>query len=183
MEVNQVKRREFITLLGGAGRPHGRLSRRRNTASVFHMSVCLWDSPKTTRWRRPTSQPSGRVCSNLDCERGAFRIDLRYAAANADRMRKYAAELVRAAPEVILAQTTPVTAALLRETRKIPIVFVIVSDPVGSGFVETLSHPGGNATGFVNLEASLVEKWVELLKEIAPPVTRTAMMFNPETAP
>jgi putative ABC transport system substrate-binding protein len=84
---------------------------------------------------------------------------------------------------VIFAQTTPVTAALLRETRKIPIVFVIVSDPVGSGFVETLSHPGGNVTGFVNLESSLVEKWVELLKEIAPQVTRAAMMFNPETAP
>ena len=98
-------------------------------------------------------------------------------------MRAYATELVGVAPDVILAQTTPVTAALLRETRKIPIVFVIVSYLVGSGFVETLSHPGGNVTGFVNLESSLVEKWVELLREVAPQVTRAAMMFNPETAP
>jgi putative tryptophan/tyrosine transport system substrate-binding protein len=86
-------------------------------------------------------------------------------------------------PDVILAQTTPITAALLRQSRTIPIVFVIVSDPVGSGFIESLARPGRNATGFVNLESTLVEKWVELLKEIAPKVSRAAMMFNPDTAP
>jgi putative ABC transport system substrate-binding protein len=76
-----------------------------------------------------------------------------------------------------------VTAALLRQTRTIPIVFVVVSDPVGSGFVQSLPRPGKNATGFINLESSLVGKWMELLKEIAPRVTRAAMMFNPDTAP
>ena len=85
-------------------------------------------------------------------------------------------------PKVILSNTTPVTAALHRETKTIPLVFVVVSDPVGSGFVESLPRPGGNVTGFINLEASLVEKWLELLKEIAPRVTRVGVMFNPQTA-
>jgi putative ABC transport system substrate-binding protein len=137
----------------------------------------------TTRLLRPTSLPFGRGLQQLGWRDDIIQIDIRFGAADPDRIRAYAAELVKAAPEVILTMTTPVTAAVLRETRKIPLVFVIVSDPVGSGFIETLSHPGGNVTGFVNLESSLVEKWVELLKEIAPQVTRAAMMFNPETAP
>jgi putative ABC transport system substrate-binding protein len=111
------------------------------------------------------------------------QIEMRYSAADPDKMRSYAAELVGLTPDVILANTTTVTAALLRQTRTIPIVFVVVSDPVGSGFVQSLPRPGKNATGFINLESSLVSKWVELLKEIAPRVTRAAMMFNPDTAP
>jgi putative tryptophan/tyrosine transport system substrate-binding protein len=75
------------------------------------------------------------------------------------------------------------TAALHRHTQTIPIVFVPASDPIGSGFVASLSHPGGNITGFINLESSLIQKWLELLKEIAPGVTRAAVIFNPETAP
>jgi putative ABC transport system substrate-binding protein len=94
----------------------------------------------------------------------------------------FAKELVALQPKVILSNTTPVTAALHRETKTIPLVFVVVSDPVGSGFVESLPRPGGNVTGFVNLEASLVTKWLELLKEIAPHVKRVAVMFNPHTA-
>jgi putative ABC transport system substrate-binding protein len=84
---------------------------------------------------------------------------------------------------VVLSSTTPVTAALQRETQTIPIVFTAVADPVGSGFVKTLSQPGGNITGFINLESSLIEKSLELLKEIAPRVARVAVMFNPDTAP
>ena len=86
-------------------------------------------------------------------------------------------------PDVILACNTPATAALQRETRTIPIVFVVVSDPVGSGFVANLPRPGGNLTGFINLEASMGGKWLELLTEIAPGVKRAAIMFNPDTAP
>jgi putative ABC transport system substrate-binding protein len=110
------------------------------------------------------------------------RIDIRFAAADPDRMRTYATELVTAAPDVILANTTTVTAAVLRRTRTIPVVFVVVSDPVGSGFVQSLARPGKNATGFINIEASVVTKSVELLKEVAPQVTRAALMFNPDTA-
>jgi putative ABC transport system substrate-binding protein len=85
-------------------------------------------------------------------------------------------------PDVILAQTTQVVAALQRETKALPIVFVVVSDPVGSGFVASLPRPGGNITGFVNLEASLGGKWIEILKDIMPGATRAALLFNPDTA-
>jgi putative ABC transport system substrate-binding protein len=95
----------------------------------------------------------------------------------------FAKELVELRPDVILSFGTPVTAALQRETRTIPIVFAIVSDPVGEGFVESLSHPGGNITGFHNSEASIGGKWLELLQQIAPGLKRAAMIFNPDTAP
>ena len=100
-----------------------------------------------------------------------------------DRMRMFAKELVGLKPDVILSFGTPVTAALQRETHTIPIVFAIVSDPVGEGFVVSLSHPGGNITGFHNSEASIGGKWLELLKQIAPGISRAAMIFNPDTAP
>jgi putative ABC transport system substrate-binding protein len=113
----------------------------------------------------------------------SLRIDIRWSAGDVNRASAFAKELVALQPEVILSSTTPVTAALQRETRTIPIVFTAVSDPVGSGFVKTLARPGGNITGFINLESSLMEKWLELLKEIAPRATRIAVMFNPQTAP
>ena len=98
-------------------------------------------------------------------------------------MRTYVKELVALQPEVILANTTVVTAAFQRETQTIPIVFSIVADPVGSGFVASLSRPRGNITGLGSVEASFASKWLELLTEIAPNIKRTAIMFNPETAP
>jgi putative tryptophan/tyrosine transport system substrate-binding protein len=110
------------------------------------------------------------------------RMDVRWAA-GIDRMRMFAKELVDLQPEVILANGTPVTAALQRETRTIPIVFVVVGDPVGDGFVASLPHPGGNITGFIPQEAAMASKWLELLAEIAPGVKRVAIIFNPDTAP
>jgi putative ABC transport system substrate-binding protein len=98
-------------------------------------------------------------------------------------MRTFAKELVDLQPDVILANSTPVTAALQRATATIPIVFAVASDPVGSGFAASLPHPGGNITGFSHTEASLAGKWLELLMEIAPGLKRAAMMFNPDTAP
>jgi putative ABC transport system substrate-binding protein len=98
-------------------------------------------------------------------------------------MQACAKELVVLQPDLLMGQTTPVVAALQRETKTIPIVFVIVSDPVGSGFVESLPRPGGNITGFINIEASLSGKWIEMLREIVPRVTRAAFLFNPDTAP
>ena len=111
------------------------------------------------------------------------RMDLRWAAGSVDRDRMFAKELVDLQPDVILAHTTPATAALQRETRTIPIVFAVVSDPVGVGFVASLPRPGGNLTGFVHMEASIGGKWLELLTEIAPGVKRATIMFNPDTAP
>ncbi len=110
-------------------------------------------------------------------------LDLLWTAGDADRATPFAKQLLALKPDVILSNTTPNTTALQRETSTIPIVFTAVSDPIGSGFVKTLARPGGNITGFINLEASLIEKWLELLKEIAPRVKRVAVMYNPKTAP
>jgi putative tryptophan/tyrosine transport system substrate-binding protein len=111
-----------------------------------------------------------------------MRIEVRWAAGNIDRARMFAKGLVDLQPDVILASTTPVTAALQRETRTIPIVFALVVDPVASGFVAGLPRPGENLTGFINLEATMGGKWLELLTQIAPGVKQAAAMFNPDTA-
>jgi ABC-type uncharacterized transport system substrate-binding protein len=103
-----------------------------------------------------------------------IRIDYRWAGTDLDHMQAFSKELVGLKPDVILGHTTEVVAALQRETKTIPIVFVVVSDPVGSGFVASLPRPGGNITGFINIEASLSGKWIELLKDIMPDVKRAA---------
>jgi putative tryptophan/tyrosine transport system substrate-binding protein len=112
-----------------------------------------------------------------------IHIDYRWGAGSVDRMQLFAKELVRLEPDVCVTVTTPATAAMLQETHIVPIVFVIVSDPVGSGFVESLANPGGNATGFINLEGSLSGRWLELLREIAPRTLRVAFLFDPRAAP
>jgi putative ABC transport system substrate-binding protein len=109
-------------------------------------------------------------------------IESRWVAGSTERMEATAAELARWRPDAILSATTGVVRALLRHTRTIPVVFVSVSDPVGDGFVAGLANPGGNATGFTNLERSLGGKWVEILKEIAPSLERVASLFNPPTS-
>ena len=107
------------------------------------------------------------------------RIDARFGAGDPVRIRKYAAELVGFSPDVILVAGSAATPLLLQETRTVPIVFTIVPDPVGSGFVNSLSHPGGNASGFMQFEYSLSGKWLELLKQVAPNVTRAAILWDP----
>jgi putative ABC transport system substrate-binding protein len=111
------------------------------------------------------------------------QFDVRWGRIDLDRIEMLAKELVALRPDVLFAHTTPVVAALQRQTKSIPIVFVIVSDPVGSGFVASLPRPGGNITGFINIEASLGGKWAELLKEVSPDVNHAALLFNPKTAP
>jgi putative tryptophan/tyrosine transport system substrate-binding protein len=111
------------------------------------------------------------------------RMDLRWGGDDINRIRAFVQELVALQPDIILASSTPVTVALQRETRTIPIVFADVAEPVASGIVPRLDRPGGNITGFASLEASLGGKWLELLLEIAPGLKRAAIMFNPDTAP
>jgi putative tryptophan/tyrosine transport system substrate-binding protein len=111
------------------------------------------------------------------------RIDARWPAGNADNLRKFAAELTALAPDVIVASSAPALAAILQATRAVPIVFANVADPVGSGFVDGLSRPGGNATGFMTNEYSLSGKWLELLKQIASGVTRAAILWDPAIPP
>ena len=112
-----------------------------------------------------------------------LQIELRWSAGDADRIATFATELVGAQPDVIFCSATVVTAALHRETTTIPIVFAIVGDPVGAGFVASLARPGGNITGFTSSEPAMGGKWLSLLKEIAPGIKRAAFMLNPETAP
>jgi putative tryptophan/tyrosine transport system substrate-binding protein len=177
-----VKRREFIAGLGGA--------------AVWPAVTCAQQDDRTRRVSVLMAYGEGdpeakaylslftRGLSELGWTDGRnLRMDVRWAAGNADRARIYAKELVALRPDVIVANSTPVTAALQRETRTIPIVFAGVADPVGDGFVASLPRPGGNITGFVSQEAAMAGKWLELLTEIAPTVRRVAIMFNPDTAP
>jgi putative tryptophan/tyrosine transport system substrate-binding protein len=110
-------------------------------------------------------------------------MDVRWASGNLERIRTFAKELVELRSDVILSPTTPVTAALQRETRTIPIIFVIVADPVGVGFVASVPRPAGNLTGFMLYEPTMAGKWLELLTRIAPGLSRVAFMFNPDAAP
>ena len=111
------------------------------------------------------------------------RIDTRWATANAAEIRRHAAELAALAPDVILAHGASTVGPLLQATRTVPIVFPVVGDPVGAGFVDSLARPGGNATGFMMFEYSLGGKWLELLKQIAPGVTRVAVLRDPAKPP
>ena len=111
-----------------------------------------------------------------------LHLDVRWSPADVERVRSHARELVALEPDVIVAGSTIVTAAFQRETQKIPIVFVGISDPVGSGFVASLARPGGDLTGFINIEGGIGGKWLELLKEIAPGIKLAALMYNPNTA-
>jgi putative tryptophan/tyrosine transport system substrate-binding protein len=178
-----MRRREFITLIGGA--------------------AVAW--PLTARAEQPERVPRIGVLSSFaeaDVEAqawdAAFRkrldelgwvdgrniqFDYRWGNGSVERMQRFAKELVQLNPDVLVSITTPATAALQNETHTIPIVFAIVNDPVGSGFIASLAKPGGNITGFVNIEASLSGKWLELMHEVAPSVSRVGFLFNPQTAP
>jgi len=177
-----IGRREFITLLGGAAawptgvRAQGTERMRRIGVLVGSAESDPESMPRVTAFERGLTELGWVSGRNV-------LIDYRWAAGEPANMQALAKELVERQPDVLLASSTPVVAALGRETGTIPIVFVVVSDPVGSGFIKSLSRPGGNMTGFINIESSLGGKWLELLKELAPRISRVAVMFNPETAP
>jgi putative ABC transport system substrate-binding protein len=133
-------------------------------------------------WKRQIAAFLARM-QNLGWEEGRnFRLEYRFAAGDAGRMSASAKELAGLKPDAIVARSTPAVKALMPETRTVPIVFVSVSDPVGDKFVASMARPGGNITGFTNVEASLGGKWVELLKEVAPAVKRATILFNPNVA-
>jgi putative ABC transport system substrate-binding protein len=178
-----MKRREFIRLIGGAAITWPVMARAQRGERVRRIGVLLGNTegdPQTQAGLAAFTKALGELGWT---DGSNIRIDYRWAAADVNRMRAFAKELVGLQPDVLVAHTTPVVAALQRETQSIPIVFVLVSDPVGSGFVVSLPRPGGNITGFINLESSLSGKWIEILKEIVPRVSRAALLFNPDTAP
>jgi putative tryptophan/tyrosine transport system substrate-binding protein len=177
-----MRRREFITVLGGAAMwplvalAQQPVKRMRKIGALIGFAE---NDPATGRFVASFLQGLAELGWVPDRD---FTIDLRYGAGNPDRNRSFAKELVGLNPDVILVNSTSATAAMQRETSTIPVVFVTVSDPVGSGFVASLARPGGNITGFINVEASIAGKWLELLKEIAPRTKRAGLMFNPATA-
>jgi putative ABC transport system substrate-binding protein len=177
-----VRRREFITVLGGAAAAWPLAAHAQQPDGMQRIGVLMGFDENGVGSQSLLSAFKQGLAALGWIEDRNLRIDCRWTAGDVDRARSIAKELVALQPKVILSSTTPVTAALHRETGTIPLVFVVVSDPIGSGFVESFARPGGKVTGFVNLEASLAEKWLELLKEIAPRVTRVGVMFNPQTA-
>jgi putative ABC transport system substrate-binding protein len=170
------KRRDFITLLGGAAAwplaaSAQQRERMRRIAVLSGLAADDQDKVRLAAFQQRLQQLGWTDGHNV-------RIDYRFAAANAENYRKYAAELVALVPDVILAPGASL-AHMLQATRTVPIVFAFSVDPVGSGLVESLSRPGGNATGFLLFEYDLSAKWLELLKEIAPGVTRAAVLRDP----
>jgi putative ABC transport system substrate-binding protein len=178
-----MRRREFITLLGGAVTAWPLAVRAQQPERVRRIGVFMLlavDDPigqaRIAALREGFEKLGWTEGRNI-------RIDTRWTSTgDVESMQRFAKELVALQPDLIVTQSTPITATLLQETRTIPIVFALVADPIGSGFVASFAKPGGNVTGFVTIEPTMAGKWLELLKEIAPRVVRVAFLFNPATA-
>jgi putative tryptophan/tyrosine transport system substrate-binding protein len=178
-----MRRREFITLLGGTTAAWPLAVRAQQGERIRRIGVLMGYDESDPDAKGQLSRLINRLPDLGWTEGRNLSLEVRWAGGNVDRARMWAKELVKLQPDVILAHTTPATAALQRETRTIPLVFVTVADPVGSGFVASLARPGGNITGFMLYDPSMGGKWLELLLEIAPRLGRVAAMFNPNTAP
>ena len=177
-----MRRRKFMTVLGGAA-AWPLAGRAQQPGQIRRVGVLIGFPEKDAFAQRIVStfvQALGRLGW---VEGKNIRLDYRFAAGDPTRFKTYAAELVSLSPSIILAVTPPAVAALREETHTIPIVFALVVDPVGQGFVQSLARPGGNITGFSAYDAPMMGKWLQLLKEIAPGVTRVGVIFNPDTAP
>ena len=178
-----MRRRELIKLFGGAMLAWPMAARAEQFGAMRRLGILMAGSegePETSAGLA-TFKASLRELGWIEGRN--LQIDKRWTAGDPGRVQPLAHELVDLEPDAILAHTTPCLAALQRETRTIPIVFVLVSDPAGGGFINSLPHPGGNITGFAQLEASLAGKWIGMLRELVPEITRAAIMFNPDSAP
>jgi putative ABC transport system substrate-binding protein len=176
-----MRRREFIILAGGAAAALP-LAVRAQQPVMRRIGVLVAFSEGDPQGERET-QALLKGLSEFGWKRDKnMQIDMRWAGTDPARMQKLAKELIDKRPDLILVTQTPTTAAVLRETHSIPVVFSVVSDPLGSGFVESFARPGGNATGFASLEVSVAGKWLELLKELAPQTSLVSLPFNPKTA-
>ena len=176
-----MRRREFISLLGGAaiGLPLATRGQADATRRIGALIAFAKDDPETEE--RLTGFQQG-LAKRGWVEGRNIHIDYRFAAGRADPFPLFAKELVALQPDVILGHTPGAVLALQRETRTIPIVFVNVSDPIGMGFIASLARPGGNVTGVLHYEATIIGKWLAMLREIAPHLTGAALMANPKVS-
>jgi putative ABC transport system substrate-binding protein len=176
-----MRRREFITLVAGAAAwPVGAVAPQDRVRQIG----VLMGFAETDREGQTFVAAFRESLHKLGwAESRNIRIDYRWTGLDKELIQRFAKELVALQPDLILTQSTPATTELLRQTHTIPIVFALVADPIGSGFVASFRQPGGNITGFVTMEPTMAAKWLELLKEIAPRTARVAMLFNPATAP
>jgi putative ABC transport system substrate-binding protein len=178
-----MRRRDLIALLGSAAASWPLAAYAQQSNRVRRLAVYMTLAEGDPEAQREFAALQQGLAALGWIEGSNFHIDTRWATADPNSVRTAAAELVKLAPDVILASATDGLAAFRQETQTIPTVFVSVSDPVGQGFVESLAHPGDNITGFTAFEFSMGGKWIETLKEISPSVQRIAVMFNPKTAP
>ena len=182
MHFHQWKRREVITLLGGAA-AWPRMAQAQQRERVRRIGIFISGTEADPEMRARVTAFRGAL-ERLGWSEGRnVRFDIRYGSSAPERYQGIAKELVALQPDVIFAHTTPIVAALKRETTTVPVVFVSVSDPVGSDLVASLARPGGNITGLLLYEASITGKWLAMLKEIAPGLARVALMANPRTTP
>ena len=176
-----MKRREFITLIGGAA--VWPLAAQAQQAERMRRLGVLMGWPESDYKAQSWVAALREELRKLGWTEGRnIEIDTRWAAADVEPMKRFAKELVSLQPDLMVTGSTPATAAMLQQTRITPIIFVLVADPVGSGFVVSYPRPGGNVTGFTSIEPTMTGKWLELLKEIAPRVARVVFLFNPQTA-
>jgi putative tryptophan/tyrosine transport system substrate-binding protein len=178
-----MKRREFISFVGSAAVAWPLAARAQEPGRVRRVGVlfAFFNNDPESQVRIAAFQ---QELENLGWREGQnIQVEYRWASGDAERFRAFAAELVAARPDVLVALASPSAEALARATHTIPIIFAAVSDPVGSGLAASLSAPGGNATGFTNFDISMGAKWVEFLKELSPRLARVGLLFNPATAP
>jgi putative ABC transport system substrate-binding protein len=178
-----IARRQFISALGGATIAWPLIARAQQPERVRRIGVLISGSENDPEYQTALAGFREALQQLGWTEGRNVQIDYRWAADDPGLRRTFAKELVASQPDVIVERGTPVLAALLQETHTIPIVFVTVSDPVGSGFVQSLARPGGNVTGVTNFEYPIAGKWLELLKEIVPRLGQVGLLFGPESSP
>jgi ABC-type uncharacterized transport system substrate-binding protein len=178
-----MRRRQFISLLGGAAATWPFAARAQQPERMRRIGVLMMYAESDAQAQALVAVFRAGLRDLGWTEDHKIRLDYRWATSDSESIQRSAKELVALQPVLILSSSTPTTASLLQQTRTIPIIFANIVDPVGSGFVASLPRPGGNVTGFLNLEASMTGKWLELLKEIAPRAARVVIVFNPSTAP
>jgi putative ABC transport system substrate-binding protein len=183
MLFGHLQRREFFSLLGGA-LAWPLVARAQQPGGLRRIGVLMAHAETDSEFKTYVAAFRDGLQKLGWSEGRNIGIDFRWGALDDAAVRERSAkEVIALRPDVILTQNTPPTASMLQQTRTIPVVFVIVADPVGSGFVESLPRPGGNATGFTIMEPTICGKWVELLKDIAPRVNRVSVLYNPATTP